>query len=359
MNETAQNAPSAPKRDWSARRKSLRPMSIGGPQLDLVEVEPLHSDQGLPVVIRPRVRSLDPFAWVESNRAFIEEKLLESGGILFRDFGLRGPVDFERLVDATGVKRMFYVEGATPRTQLGEKIYTSTDFPSDQVIAPHNELCYVKAWPQKIFFFCVIPAQTEGATPIVDVRSVYRDIDPEVRQEFEAKGWMLRRNFGMGFGPAWQVSYRVETRAQLESYLEEADVRFEWLDEVRLRTTQIRPAVAKHPETGEMLWFNHIAFWHESSLEPSLREMFQRELGIENLPYNTYFGDGTPICADVAAELRRAYSANLTSFPWLEGDALMLDNMLAAHGRQAFTGERKVLTAMGQACSDRGVSLGN
>ena len=33
-------------------------------------------------------------------------------------------------------------------------------------------------------------------------------------------------------------------------------------------------------------------------------------------------------------------------FKWQEGDFLMLDNMLAAHGRSTFTGKRKVVVAM-------------
>jgi alpha-ketoglutarate-dependent taurine dioxygenase len=34
-------------------------------------------------------------------------------------------------------------------------------------------------------------------------------------------------------------------------------------------------------------------------------------------------------------------------FTWEAGDVLLLDNMLAAHGRAAFSGQREVLVAMG------------
>jgi hypothetical protein len=35
-------------------------------------------------------------------------------------------------------------------------------------------------------------------------------------------------------------------------------------------------------------------------------------------------------------------------FPWREGDVLMLDNMLIAHARNPYAGERKIVVAMGE-----------
>jgi hypothetical protein len=34
------------------------------------------------------------------------------------------------------------------------------------------------------------------------------------------------------------------------------------------------------------------------------------------------------------------------SFPWQRGDILMLDNILAAHGRAPYEGPRKILVGM-------------
>ena len=121
----------------------------------------------------------------------------------------------------------------------------------------------------------------------------------------------------------------------------------EWLGDGRLRTSQIRPAVRRHPVTGEELWFNHISFWHVSSLPDDIRTRFSADFGIHSLPYNTYHGDGTPISADVAAQLRVAYDAEMVSYPWQIGDFTILDNMLVAHGRATFTGNRRVLVSMG------------
>jgi alpha-ketoglutarate-dependent taurine dioxygenase len=104
-----------------------------------------------------------------------------------------------------------------------------------------------------------------------------------------------------------------------------------------------------------MVWFNHVAFWHVSSLEPQVREATLETFPVEDLPYNTYYGDGEPIEDEVVRQLREAYRAETVAFPWQRGDLLMIDNILVAHGRSPFTGARKVLAAMGEPTSDRNV----
>jgi hypothetical protein len=48
----------------------------------------------------------------------------------------------------------------------------------------------------------------------------------------------------------------------------------------------------------------------------------------------------------VLDEIRKIYQQEAAIFPWQEGDVLMLDNMLAAHGRAPFAGSRKVVVGM-------------
>lgn len=45
--------------------------------------------------------------------------------------------------------------------------------------------------------------------------------------------------------------------------------------------------------------------------------------------------------------VRQAYHARELLFQWRRNDVLLLDNILAAHGRKPFTGERRILVAMG------------
>jgi len=218
----------------------------------------------------------------------------------------------------------------------------------------HNELSYALRWPRKLWFFCERAAEAGGETPIVDVRKVFQRLSPAVRERFIEKGWMLARNFGDGLGLQWQDSFNTTNRAEVEEYCRRACISFEWRDRDHLRTSQVRQAVIRHPETKELSWFNHIAFYHISSLDRELRETLLSQFTESELPFNTYYGDGSPIEDAVVEEIRRAYACETFEFPWQEGDVLLLDNMLVGHGRKPFQGTRKILVAMGDMISHEG-----
>jgi alpha-ketoglutarate-dependent taurine dioxygenase len=170
-------------------------------------------------------------------------------------------------------------------------------------------------------------------------------------ERFVEKQWMYVRNFGDGLGLPWQSVFQTTDRAVVEQHCRRAGIEVEWKSEDRLRTRAVRPAVARHPRTGELVWFNHATFFHVSTLEPSVRDEMLRQFEEEDLPTNTYYGDGSPIEPSVLDELREAYRQEEIAFPWEEGDVLMVDNMLVAHGRAPYDGARKILVGMTQPLS--------
>jgi alpha-ketoglutarate-dependent taurine dioxygenase len=326
----------------SIRRRALNVTPEG-----LVKVDPLSGERELPLVMRPAVEGVDLTTWVPGHRELIRTSLLKHGGILFRNFGLSSAVAFEQVAVACSTRLLPYQERSSPRTQINHQIYTSTDYPADQSIFLHNENSYQHIWPLRIFFFCLVPTTQGGETPVADCRRVYDRINPKIRQRFIDRGWMLVRNFGDGLSLSWQSVFQTEDRSAVETYCRQAGIETEWRGE-RLRTRQVRRAVTPHPTTGEMVWFNHVAFFHVSTLEPSTREVLLAGLDEADLPSNTYYGDGSPIEPSVLDEVREAYRTETVSFPWQEGDLLMLDNMLVAHGRNPYTGRRKILVAMAE-----------
>jgi hypothetical protein len=97
-----------------------------------------------------------------------------------------------------------------------------------------------------------------------------------------------------------------------------------------------------------MLWFNHVTFFHVSTLEPKIRNSLLSSFKEEDLPTNTYYGDGSVIEPEVLEHLRQAYQKQMVSFTWEKGDVLMLDNMLAIHARTPFEPPRKILVGMAE-----------
>ena len=329
--------------------KSARPKAVSLSQKALVRMGGVAEGRSLPLLIEPAVEGVEVNLnnWVRTNIESVRASLMRHGGILFRGFDIGTEEKFGQFTEAVGLDLMRYAEGATPRIELGNKIYTSTEYPADQSISLHNELTYVITWPMRILFCCVQPPEYRGETPIADVRRVLGRLDPKIVARFAEKGWMLVRNFGDGLSLPWQTSFHTTEEAEVEAYCRRSRIECEWKEGGSLRTRQVRPAVAQHPRTGESVWFNHVAFWHVSSLETNVREAMRAIFTEDELPYNTYYGDGTSIEDSVVEEIRAAYREETVEFGWQQGDVLLLDNMLVAHGRNPYRGERRILAAMG------------
>lgn len=332
---------------------SIRRRSVTVSRDSLVEIEPLEgSTHGLPVVVRAAVEGLDLKSWAADRRDLIAEKLRTHGGVLFRGFKRAGERDLEELIRLLAGQPLEYSYRSTPRTQVSGRIYTSTEYPADQSIPMHNEMSYSRRWPMKIWFLCVHAAEEGGETPIADSRRVYERIDPAVRRRFDARGVMYVRNYGEGLDLPWQNVFQTDDPSAVEKFCRDAGIDYEWLDGGdRLRTRQVCQGLAVHPATGEPIWFNQAHLFHVSSLPEEMRHLLLETLGEAGLPRQALYGDGQPIELPVLEEIRGAYEQESVSFRWREGDLMMLDNMLVAHGRRPFKGRRKIVVGMAEAHS--------
>jgi alpha-ketoglutarate-dependent taurine dioxygenase len=325
---------------------------------ELVRTQRLLPNTDLPLALLPAVEDLDLISWAGTHREFVQSLLLRHGGLLFRNFRISSPAEFQQFVTAVSGEPLAYKEQTSPRSRVEGNIYTSTEYPPEHIIFLHNENSYSSAWPLKIMFFCVTAPQEAGETPIADVRRVFARIPENVRDRFAHDGWMLVRNFGTGYGLPWQTAFQTEDKEEVDRHCRANGIQTEWLSGNRLRIRQRRIAIRKHPVTGEAVWFNHATFFHISTLAPEIRAELQAELAEEDFPYNTYYGDGSRIEPEVLDILRDAYQQETIKFSWQEHDLLLLDNMLAAHGRSAFRGPRKIIVGMTEPYSgDRENSL--
>jgi alpha-ketoglutarate-dependent taurine dioxygenase len=302
----------------------------------------------LPFVIENDDPGTGLVARIERDRTKIRQSLVEQGAVLFRGFSTGGVDGLNAVVRALSGEPLAYTERSSPRSTIKGQIYTSTDYPSNEEIFLHNENSYQASWPLTLFFQCLQPPTTQGATPLADIRQVYRSIDPAVREEFARRKWMVRRNFHGSFGVSWEHVFNTSDRNSVEEYCAGHGITCEWLPGGGLRTTAVREPIHKHPVTGESVWFNHATFFHVTTLAKDIREGLQSIFSEQDLPSNTYYGDGGTIPDDVVDHLRSRYRAAWTRFDWQRDDILAVDNMTAAHGREPYTGPRKIAVAMAE-----------
>ena len=328
------------------RQKSIHPGAFGNSPSDLIRLERLESGGDLPLVVKPALKGIRLSEWASSSRPLIEELLIKNGALLFRDFKVDSIEEFERLALALSDGLLEYKERSSPRRPVKDRVYTSTDYPEDQRIFLHNENSYQHSWPMKILFFCETPASKGGETPIADCRRILKRINPAIVDLFSQKQWMYVRNFGDGFGLPWETVFQTNDKSLVEEHCRRNGIGVEWTEGNRLRLRSTLPALSRHPGTGEMIWFNHATFFHVSTLDAAMRDGLRAGFNEEDLPANTYYGDGSAIDDSILDELRRAYEDEKVVFPWQRSDVLLLDNMLAAHGRNSYQGPRNILVAM-------------
>ena len=322
----------------------------GRTAVSLQQGDPVKIDRspwGQPLsLVTPALEDLDLVEWASAHKEFLERELFRHGAVLLRDFSNQGVNGFERFAKSQ-CRELFGEYGDLPREGVSGKVYGSTPYPPDQAILFHNESSHLSRWPLKIWFYCQTAPQQGGETPIADCRKVYQLLEPSLREHFERKQLMYVRNYTAGLDVSWQDFFKTTDRAEVEAKCRSAGIEFKWREGDGLTTRQVRPAVATHPETGEKIFFNQIQLHHVSCLDAAVRTSLLTLFNEEDLPRNVYYGDGSPIEESVMAQVCEIYRQATVSFPWQEGDILMLDNMLVAHSRNPYVGPRKIVVAMG------------
>ncbi|MCS4310434.1 amino acid adenylation domain-containing protein [Pseudomonas sp. BIGb0381] len=310
-----------------------------------IETRPLRAGSSFPLLVQLRERELAPAVWAESNREQVEGWLREHGGIIFRGFDLPTPADFEQFCQAL-CPELYGQYGDLPKKEGGNKIYKSTPYPKDRMIMFHNESAHQHRWPRRQWFYCETPATSGGATPIVDSREVYRELPAWLQVKLRRKQLMYVRNFSASLDVSWQHFFQTEERAEAERICHEGGIEFEWRGANELHTRQVCPAVILHPLTGDASFFNQIQLYHPAFLDADIREQFLK--GRDSvMPRQVFYGDGSELEEAAIEAISAAYERCAVRFDWQRGDVVMLDNMLAAHARDPFEGERRIVVAMG------------
>lgn len=276
----------------------------------------------------------------------LADLLTNAKAVVFTGFAV-GPGEAGEVLDLLLPARLAYVRGNSPRTKVGHNVYTSTEYPARLTISLHNELSYTGVWPARLAFYCEQAPASGGATLVADGAAWLRALDAGVREAF-AQGLRYTQNLhdGYGFGRSWQNTFETAERGQVELLLAADGASWTWTADGGLRITQVRPATIRHPVTGAEVWFNQADQWHPAALDTGTAAGLAELMPAEQLPQSVTFADGSPIPAGHVQQVRDQGMAQAVQVTWQAGDVLLIDNVLVAHGRQPFTGPRRVLVSM-------------
>ena len=285
-----------------------------------------------------------------SRSGDVKAIMAEHGLLLMRGFDVLDGGGLGEVMTNLFGRSMDYLFRSTPRTAVGGRVFTATEYPRNHAIPMHSELSYHRDWPMHLIFGCVQAAERGGETPVADLRAVTRRLGAQRVARFADRRVMFVRNYGHSVDLPWEVvsSRRPQRgRTHCRSY----GIEWEWL--VKGSFTAIsHKGVATRVGDDDAVWFNQAHLFHVSALPEDVREALVELFGEQELPRHAYFGDGEPIAGEEIAAVNAAFDAERIYFQWRPGDALLVDNMRFAHGRMPYEGARRVLVAMASPFSE-------
>jgi alpha-ketoglutarate-dependent taurine dioxygenase len=325
------------------------------------------TDPAFPLVINPPATGARGIAAVvddlRGQLPALIEALRRHGALLLRGFAIRDASDFAQLVPLFPGQPIDYVGGAVPRTRINDVVFNSTELTRIAKIQLHNELAYQRDYPDLLLFYCQQPAARGGETIIADCRRILRDLDPALRDKFLRNGARYVRTFQdrrplrervkrvviLYHHLTWQAAFNAERREAAAEKCRARGMTYDWRPNGDLRVIDQLPAIVNHPVTGEPSWFNQVVIQHFNrrnygGIVYGFRRLLYRDPS--GLPNQVFFGDGSAISRDEIHHIMDITERHTVTFPWQAGDVLVLDNRLAAHGRNPYRGERKVYVAM-------------
>ncbi len=310
-----------------------------------------------PLVLRPKSGTAQAHipleTWAADVTFWMETVLHKVGALLVRGLPLATAEDLACFVTALGYDTMGYEHGTGIRHTVTTHVMTASDEPANYTIEPHQEMAFASAYPSKLLFFCAMAPSSGGETPIVDVRHYTQQIDPDVRETVNRTGIQYMRYLPsrsrMTYR-SWQDSFGAEDPQVVERFCRLNQYDYDWDIDGNLSYRYGLPATVPHPQTGEELWFNQIPAHHASYFKahPSFVDV---DVADHHYPFHCRYGDGTEFSDEVVADLRQAAWRSAVAVTWEQGDLLILDNLLAQHGRMSFVGARKILVTLLQGLS--------
>jgi alpha-ketoglutarate-dependent taurine dioxygenase len=286
--------------------------------------------------------------WFREHRQAVMAALDNHGAVFFRGFEI-DTRQFQDALDILKPEHFEMIDVVTPRSHVRDTLYTSTQAHPAIRIAQHQEMAYHMYPPWYLGFYCEVPSEGDGLTPVNDLRRLGRSarrLYPSVLDRFIELGVKYVRNFNKYSFKSWQTCWETTSRAEVEARLRKDDTEFEWVDDDWLRTFQRRPAVLRDPVSKAEILYPSFGIFHHTFIKHIAENM-----GLPPPPSEAeqalvcYFGDGSPIPEDFMAWVHEEVLTTSVSIPWQPGDFLLMSNLIAGHGRTPYSNLERTLHA--------------
>jgi alpha-ketoglutarate-dependent taurine dioxygenase len=251
----------------------------------------------------------------EMDGRVILQRLSTTGAIVLR--GFTGDTStFENFTRT--VASRFIHNGNDSRLSLGDEGRTRSVTPGQNFLGPHSEFAYTPGRPDVLFFYCLRPAVSGGASLLWYGRELWVDMPADLKNLFLDK--RLRYSFtNVDLGFFTQVTGATEM---------EAICRF--LDE--------QPGVT-YQRRGQEIDIEFCTFAQRL-------ERFGNALAFANsivIDGRTVFEDGSPLPPLKRSELLAYMLAKTVKVAAQQGDVIVIDNTRVMHGRTAFTDTQRLI----------------
>jgi hypothetical protein len=286
--------------------------------------------------------------WLTRHADGVRGLVGEHGAVRVVGLAIGGPGDLVDARTALGARPAYAREHFAPRRALGDGVYATPEWDPQREMCPHHEQSFAVDFPGLMLLGCVSAATGGGEVSLCDTRKLLAGLPADAVARFDRQGWRLVRTFHPFFGISWSDAYGVDDRPALERFCASRAISLRWEPGGAAHTCQHRPALVRHPVTGDRCWFNDLAFLSLWSVEPAEREVLRQAFGPDGVPLNTAYGDGTALDQATYRAVQSAYTRAAYRLRWSAGDLLVLDNLLMAYGRQAFTGPLEIIHALAE-----------
>ncbi|MPY87460.1 MAG: hypothetical protein GEU99_06025 [Luteitalea sp.] len=260
--------------------------------------------------------------------------LRKSGAVLLKDAATT-PAAFEAVTDQFAAS--FRIHQDPTRQRYSDDDTTQGVTGGTEAIGLHAERAYLPGRPELLFFGCLTPPVSGGATTLCDGAAVVEALPPEEAQRLAVMTLLWRTSMQLRM---WQRLWNTDDPGAAAALLNETIDRYgeraqtqHWFEADTLHIDYRTPGLNAGWISGLKAFANYLLL---AELEP-------------DGPRATQI-DGRRVPKNLLDRLAETADALTIDIPWQRGDVAIIDNTRCMHGRRAFAGgARQILVRMGDA----------